>query len=70
MWTLERLIGSDTPYWEVLTQHPKQQDAEDKMMLLRTRIEYQQSVAGHRILDYRVRDIGDQQLENGSAIGL
>lgn len=65
MWTLERLIDSDTPYWEILTQHPRQQDAEDKMILLRQRIEHQRSMSGHRILDYRIRDIGNSQIDNG-----
>lgn len=65
MWTLERLIDSDTPYWEILTQHPQQQDAEDKMNLLRQRIEHQRSITGNRILDYRIRDIGNSQIDNG-----
>ncbi len=68
MWTLERLIDTDPPHWEILTQHPRQQDAEDKMLVLRRRIEHQRSMSGHRILDYRVRDIGQQLLENGAAV--
>ena len=65
MWTLERLIDSDSPYWEVLTQHPDEQAAQEKKMLLESRIEHQRSMTGNHILAYRIRDIGNSQIDNG-----
>lgn len=50
MWALERLVGEQ--YWEVLTSHPSERDAEDKLRLLKSRQQWANS--GQRITDYRI----------------